>query len=143
MKPADLTCKGGYTSVALVEGYVQTVGTGSVVITLSRSRSRTFANTPFYILVMKNGHKEYSKSLHWLADARAEFTRQIRYHLGSKMNEMTRDKRFTFEREWTGKPYPVWVGRLAGEFYSYGITRAEAMMIAWEKVNSSSNTERK
>lgn len=143
MRPADMTCNGGYTSVALANGHVQTVGTGSVVITLSRTEGSIYANIPFLVIVMKDGRSEYSKRIHWLADARAEFTRQIRYHLGSKMNEMTRDKRFTFEREWTGKPYPVWVGRLAGEFYSYGITKAEAMMIAWEKVNSSSNTERK
>lgn len=133
MNTSELTCNGGYTSVALAEGYVQTVGTGSVVITLSRSRSVTFANTPFYILVMKNGHKEYSKTHHWLADARAEFTRQIRYHLGEHLNDMVRDKRFTCEREWTGQPHKVWVCRFCGEFYSYGITKAEALMIAWEK----------
>ena len=127
------------------------IDTNNMEIQISKASTRgkgaktpsIYANIPFLVIVMKDGRSEYSKRIHWLADARAEFTRQIRYHLGSKMNEMTRDKRFTFEREWTGKPYPVWVGRLAGEFYSYGITKAEAMMMAWEKVNSSSNTERK
>lgn len=133
MKPSERTCKGGYTGVALANGYVQTVGTGSVVITLHKSLNPTESNTPFHVIVMKDGQQEFGKRMHWLADARIEFTRQIRYHLGEKMNEMARDKRFTIEREWTGQPYPVWVCRLVGSFYSYGITRAEALMIAWEK----------
>lgn len=133
MTPSEKTCKAGYTAVALERGYVQTVGTGSIVITLHRSLAQSESNTPFHIIVMKNGKQEFGQRHHWIADARQTFTRQIRYHLGEHLNDMVRDKRFTCEREWSGQPHKVWVCRFCGEFYSYGITKAEALMIAWEK----------